>query len=77
MNTWAYYEPWAMYIRRVGPPRVVPCDIDCCKGNYPWFCASHDYGYRDRAHMLDGWLDERCPVSRLEEWRARRWAAAS
>jgi hypothetical protein len=63
------------YARKVGAPRVVACDIDLGWNgarHYVWYCRSHEYGFNKR----DGLARDRCPISRLEEWRARRWEAA-
>jgi hypothetical protein len=77
------------YVRRIGPPRVVRCDIDlgagaAMFGNLPpsrkygsvWVCRSHELAFDERDAALDTTYSDRCPVSRLEEYRARRWAAA-
>jgi hypothetical protein len=65
---------WHRYVRLIGPPRAVRCDVDLGGNSGPvWICRTHDIGFQERRHLLDGRLDDRCPVSRLEEWRARRW----
>jgi hypothetical protein len=42
------------------------------RGGFVFICQTHDYRYNDRGFALDG-LNDRCPMSRLEAWRARRW----
>jgi hypothetical protein len=70
-------ETHLQYAQRVGPPRVVACDIDLGRpGWYVWYCRSHDYGFNKRDAALDAGLGDRCPMSRLEDYRARRWEAA-
>lgn len=60
------------YARRIGAPRVVACHIDIWSpGGYIYRCFTHDYGFNERTAPRD-----RCPMSRLEEWRQRRWDAA-
>jgi hypothetical protein len=71
-------ETQEQYAQRVGPPRVVKCHIDLGWNglNRPvWYCITHEYGFNDRPVMLS-WSD-RCPMSRLEEWRARKWEATA
>lgn len=67
------------YVQRVGLPRVVVCNIRLGpRAGYVWYCEAHDYTFNDREYSLDGgpyrYVD-RCPMSRLEEWRAKVWAA--
>ena len=68
---------WASgYVQNTGAPRTGPCRIELGDSKSPWVCWTHDIGYKKRDHLLDGRLNDRCPVARLEAWRARRWAAA-
>lgn len=76
MSKWVYNEKWPAYVRRIGAPRPVRCDIQLGSGSGAvWRCVSHDIGFEKRDQLLDGHLNDRCPVSRLEDWRARRWEA--
>jgi hypothetical protein len=73
MSTLAHEE----YAQRVGPPRVVKCDINLgYPAKFVWWCRSHEYGFLDRGRSPRNALSDRCPMSRLEEWRQRRWEAA-
>lgn len=70
-------ETHLQYAQRIGEPRVVVCEIDLGSGSGGvWICLSHDYEYNDRPKMLDWRSSDRCPMSRLEEWRARRFDLA-
>jgi hypothetical protein len=72
-------ETHEQYAQRVGPPRVVRCEIDLgyFKAGHPvWYCETHEYGFNDRANGLRG-MSDRCPMSRLEEWRQRKWERAA
>lgn len=53
-----------------------------------WICRTHDYGFNERPDALDIWpnsegyhkrhrMTDRCPMSRLEDWRARQWDHSS
>jgi hypothetical protein len=64
------------YAQRVGEPRTGACRIELATAR-PWGCLTHTYLWGERATLLDGRLDDRCPMARLEEWRAKRWAAAA
>lgn len=67
------------YAQRVGPPRVVRCDLDLSSvGGRIWICRTHDYRFNERLPGLDRFSDwsDRCPMSRLEEWRQNQWTAA-
>lgn len=61
------------YAQRVGSPRVVPCNIDLDGRRFVWVCRSHGYRFNERPATLT-WGD-RCPISRLEEWRFRQWSS--
>lgn len=73
MSKWSN-EPHLEYAQRIGAPRAVPCDIEVRGGRFVWYCRSHDYGFNVAPATLHTHPD-RCPMSRLEEWRAKRWAA--
>jgi hypothetical protein len=63
------------YAQRVGAPRVVPCEVaPSGYGIWVWRCASHNYGFNEAPATFHA-VPDRCPMSRLEEWRAKRWAA--
>jgi len=71
-------ETHVEYAERIGAPRVVRCVIALGHpSGYVWICMSHGYGFNHRPYPLDHWkghrLSDRCPVSRLEEWRSRVW----
>ena len=59
------------YVRQVGAPRVVTCDIDLPGHGYVYWCRTHEYGFY--SEQRTGLARDRCPMSRLEEWRQRRW----
>jgi len=71
-------EEYAAYVQRIGPPRVTSCCIDLIGSNaYVFRCSAHDLLFNDLPKSLDGspyQFIDRCPVSRLEEYRASRWA---
>jgi hypothetical protein len=83
METMTYQpETHEQYAQRVGPPRVVPCDVDLgyFKPGHPvYWCRTHEYGFNESKYRHNGELPDgdRCPMSRLEEWRQRRWERAS
>ena len=55
---------------------VMHKDQMALKGTRPvWYCVTHHLGfdYDMRVPSLSGQLGDRCPVSRLEEWRAHLW----
>jgi hypothetical protein len=71
-------ETHLQYAQRVGTPRDVPCNIQLGPWRgYIWHCAGHDYGFDANPYQrLLGINTDRCPISRLEEWRAKQWAIA-
>jgi hypothetical protein len=70
---WLSYE---RYVKQVGEPRVVACDIDISGNHWVYKCRSHNIGFQERERSLSNAMSDRCPVSRLEEWRQRRWEYA-
>ena len=72
-------ETHADYAQRIGPPRVVRCNVDLLGyGPTTRICRTHDYRFNDYpSNLMRNGIGDRCPMSRLEEWRARRWAAVA
>jgi hypothetical protein len=73
---WRFGTAFSEYVAEVGTPIVATCDVDLGSPSLGWVyqCRTHGIGWSERIVSLNGWQTmDRCPVSRLEEWRFRMW----